>query len=75
VRGRWKDHPQVIEKQVHEVTLSFPRRKLSAMATLDGELIDLAPRIELRVHPKGLLVVVPVEAAAAIHTNTEAATA
>ncbi len=75
VRGRWKDHPQVIEKQVREVTLSFPRRKLSAVATLDGELLELAPRIELRVHPKGLLVVVPVEAAAAVHTNTEAATA
>lgn len=75
VRGHWKDHPQIIEKRVQEVTLSFPRRKSSAMATLDGELIELAPRIELRVHPKGLLVVVPAEATAAVHANAATATA
>lgn len=65
VRGHWKDNPRVIEKQVQEVTLSFPRRKASAVATLDGELIDLPSRIELRVHPRGLMVVVPTEAATA----------
>jgi diacylglycerol kinase family enzyme len=69
VRGRWKDHPRVIEKQVQEVVLTFPRRKSSAMATLDGELIELAQRIELRVHPKGLLVVVPTRATAAADAN------
>ena len=39
------------------------------MATLDGELIELAQRIELRVHPKGLLVVVPTRATVAANAN------
>ena len=64
--GTWKHHPLVSERQVEEVTLSFPRRKASAKAVIDGELIDLDKRVELRVHRGALQVILPkVEAPAA----------
>lgn len=63
--GRWKDHPLVSEKEVEEVMLRFPRRKKSAQAVLDGELIDLETEITIRIHPKALPVVIPKAAAEA----------
>ncbi len=57
--GTWKQHPLVSEKEVTEVTLRFPRRKASAMAVIDGELIPLAEKVELQIHPGALKVVVP----------------
>jgi diacylglycerol kinase family enzyme len=64
--GTWKHHPLVSERQVEEVTLSFPRRKASAKAVIDGELIDLDKRVELKMHHGALQVIVPkVEAPAA----------
>jgi len=61
IMGRWKDSPQVSEKEVREVTLTFPRKKSSALALIDGELTDLSDRVELRIHPGALQVVAPVE--------------
>ena len=64
--GTWKHHPLVSERQVEEVILSFPRRKAGAKAVIDGELIDLEKRVELKVHSGALKVIVPkVDAAAA----------
>lgn len=57
--GRWRTHPDVSEREVREVTLSFPKRKRSANAVIDGELIPLDERIELKIHPGALVVVVP----------------
>lgn len=57
--GRWKDHPGVSEREVSEVTLLFPRRKNSARATIDGELIPLPARVDLRIHPMALRVFAP----------------
>jgi len=57
--GTWKEHPLVSERQVEQVTLSFPHRKASAKAVIDGELIDLDKRVELKVHPGALQVIVP----------------
>ncbi len=57
--GRWKGHPRVSEREVTEVTLTFPRRKKSAKAVIDGELIPLEARIDLRTHPKALKVWAP----------------
>lgn len=57
--GTWKHHPLVSERQVEEVTLSFPRRKASAKAVIDGELIDLEKRVELKIHRGALRVIVP----------------
>jgi len=57
--GTWKQHPLVSEQQVEQVTLSFPRRKASAKAVIDGELIGLDRRVELKVHNGALPVIVP----------------
>lgn len=57
--GTWKHHPLVSERQVEQVTLSFPHRKKSAKAVIDGELIALDKRVELKVHPGALQVIVP----------------
>lgn len=71
--GTWKHHPLVSERQVEQVTLSFPRRKASAKAVIDGELVDLEQRVELRVHPGALQVIVPKVAAPAADTVAEPA--
>ena len=57
--GRWKQHPLVSEKEVTEMTLSFPTRKASAMAVIDGELVSLARRLDLQIHAGGLRVIIP----------------
>jgi diacylglycerol kinase family enzyme len=59
LRGRWKQHPQVSEEAVSAVTLRFPRRKHSAQAVIDGELVRLPQEVVLRSHPAGLRVVLP----------------
>jgi diacylglycerol kinase family enzyme len=72
VIGRWKGHPRVSETEVRAVTLEFPRRKTSARAVIDGELIPLAARVELRIHPGGLKVFAPAALAEAPRTSSEA---
>ncbi|MBL8595116.1 MAG: diacylglycerol kinase family lipid kinase [Devosia sp.] len=57
--GNWKAHPLVSEREVKQVNLSFPHRKASALAVIDGELIPLARQVDLRVHAGGLRVVLP----------------
>lgn len=57
--GNWKAHPLVSEREVAQVTLRFPRRKASALAVIDGELIPLERQIDLRIHAQGLRVVLP----------------
>ena len=57
--GRWKGHPRISEREVTEVTLSFPRRKKSAKAVIDGELIALPQHVHLKVHPRALKVFAP----------------
>lgn len=57
--GTWRASPAVSEKEVAEVTLHFPRRKRSAKAVVDGELIKLDRTVTLRVHPGALKVVLP----------------
>lgn len=59
VFGNWKAHPLVSEKEVGQVALSFPRRKSSAKAVIDGELIPLERTVDLRIHARGLKVVLP----------------
>jgi diacylglycerol kinase family enzyme len=59
VFGHWKGHPRISERQVSAVTLVFPHRKRSARAVIDGELIPLAPKVSLRIHPRALTVFAP----------------
>ena len=61
ILGRWKSHPRVLERAVTDVTLTFPKRKRDAVAAIDGELIPLDARVELKIHPRGLKVFAPQE--------------
>lgn len=57
--GYWKASPEVSEKEVEEVTLRFPKRKTSAQAIVDGELIKLEEQVRLKIHPGALRVMLP----------------
>lgn len=57
--GRWKGHPRVSETEVSEVALTFPKRKRSARALIDGELVPLPARVELKIHPGALKAFAP----------------
>ncbi len=59
VYGNWKAHPLVSEREVGQVVLHFPRRKASARAVIDGELVPLDRTVDLRIHAGGLKVVLP----------------
>lgn len=59
ILGRWRAHPRVSEKEVTSVTLSFHKRKKTARAVIDGELVPLPARVTLRTHPGGLTVFAP----------------
>jgi diacylglycerol kinase family enzyme len=57
--GNWKRHPLVTESEVTEVTLAFPRRKSSAHAVIDGELVPLPDEVTIKIQPRALSVVRP----------------
>ncbi|WP_323013541.1 diacylglycerol kinase family protein [Devosia sp.] len=59
--GSWRDSPLVSELEVPEVELHFPRRKKTAQAVIDGELIPLADSVVLKIHPAGLPVILPAQ--------------
>jgi len=59
VRGKFRSLPEIIDKEAPEVTLRFPRWTSRARAVIDGELIPLEPRIEMKVLPGALRVMVP----------------
>jgi diacylglycerol kinase family enzyme len=57
--GSWKQSPLVLEREISEVTLTFPKKTSSALATIDGELVPLEARVNLKIHPGALKVVAP----------------
>jgi diacylglycerol kinase family enzyme len=59
VRGKFRSLPEIIDREAREATLFFPGRKSGAMAVIDGELIRLSDRLELKIDPRALSVVVP----------------
>lgn len=59
LRGRFRSLPEIIDKEVREATIFFPRRKSGALAVIDGELVTLSDRLDLKIHPGALTVVVP----------------
>jgi diacylglycerol kinase family enzyme len=71
VIGRWKAHPRVSEKAVTSVTLVFPRRKRTARAVIDGELVPLPAMVELRIHPGALKVFAPLALEEAVTSAAE----
>jgi diacylglycerol kinase family enzyme len=59
LRGKFKSLPEIADREVREATIRFPRKKSDAMGVIDGELIRLADRVDLKIHPGALRVVVP----------------
>jgi diacylglycerol kinase family enzyme len=59
LRGKFRSLPEVIEKEVREATIFFPHRKHGSVGVIDGELIKLPDRVDLKIHPGALSVVVP----------------
>lgn len=59
LRGKFKSLPEVNDREAREATIRFPRKTSSAMAVIDGELIKLPERIDLKIHPGALRVVLP----------------
>jgi diacylglycerol kinase family enzyme len=57
--GRWRANPQVTELESEHLTLHFPKRKREVHAVIDGELIELARDVELRILPQALSVILP----------------
>lgn len=57
--GRWRGAPEVSDSEYREVILAFPRRKRSAQAVIDGELMALADRVDIKVQPGALKVMLP----------------
>jgi diacylglycerol kinase family enzyme len=57
--GAWKGSPLMSEQAATRVILSFPRRKSSAQAVIDGELVPLESRVEIVIHPGALKVLLP----------------
>lgn len=64
--GTWKGHPMVSEEEVTSVSLRFPRRKSSAQALIDGELVALEKRVDIQIHPRALNVIAPLAQPAVI---------
>ena len=50
---------EAADKEVREATIFVPRRKSGSLAVIDGELMTLSDRLDLKIHPSALSVVVP----------------
>ena len=61
-RGKWKALPEIIDREAREVSIRFPRKKSNAVAVVDGELIKLADKVDIKIHPGALKVVMPMAA-------------
>ena len=59
VTGRWRANPRVIEVEVADLTLRFPKRKRGTFAVIDGELIALEREVRFEIKPGALQVIVP----------------
>lgn len=57
--GRWRANPVVTEITTDRLALSFPQRKRGVQAVVDGELSRLERRVELKILPKALPVILP----------------
>jgi diacylglycerol kinase family enzyme len=58
-RGKFRSLPEVIDREAREATIRFPRKKAGALAVIDGELMTLPDRVELKIRPGALKVLAP----------------
>lgn len=57
--GTWRQSRLVEEREVDQLTLSFPRRRRGNHAVIDGELITLEKSVHITIHPNALKVLRP----------------
>jgi len=62
MRGAWKASQDLSVSQADVIRLRYHGRKRRDRSVMDGELHDLAEVSEVRIHPRGLRVLVPDEA-------------
>jgi len=72
LRGKFKSLPEVMDRESREATIRFPRKTSGALGVIDGELTRLPDRVDLRIHPGALTVVVPRSASDAGESATGA---
>lgn len=59
LRGKFRSLPEVVDREAKEATIRFPHKKDGALAVMDGELMTLPDRIDLKIRPGALKVIVP----------------
>lgn len=57
--GNWSANPDLTAETARSVTLSFPDRRRGAKAVIDGELVELPDRVDIRIHHRQLKVLLP----------------
>lgn len=57
--GTSSTNPDVLSAQARTLNIEFSKTKRKSKAVIDGELIDLEQRVDLRLHPKALRVMMP----------------
>ncbi len=62
MRGAWKDTDKLTVLTADKLVIEHQRSKSRNRSVMDGELRSLDRRSEVRIHPKGLKVLVPDEA-------------
>lgn len=61
--GTWRMNPDIKETRGQCLELVFPKPRQSKRAVIDGELIDLANRVEILIHPGELKIIRPASGA------------
>lgn len=64
-RGIWRDNEQVEIHQADKVTLRIESRRKKLLCVIDGELTELSPVTEIKIHPGALKVLTPARTAKA----------
>lgn len=59
LRGKLKDNEAVSATTAGRVRLHFPKRRQGALCVVDGELLRMPRDVDIRLHPRGLKVLVP----------------
>ncbi|WP_182085428.1 diacylglycerol kinase family protein [Aureimonas sp. ME7] len=59
MRGAWKDSQKLTVLTAAELNIDHHGAKAENRSVMDGELTELAPRSRVRIHPRGLRVLVP----------------
>ncbi|WP_306257828.1 diacylglycerol kinase family protein [Pararhizobium sp. IMCC21322] len=57
--GRWAENDKVLIEEVRKLTLRFPKKRGSAQALRDGELVELPDTVQFEIHDDDLKVWVP----------------